>query len=249
VECDLIPAIILWRTTGSYIFAIDGSHRLSALAARVNNDFGDGGISKRFFEGIIPEEQIRIAEDTRALVRRKVGLFSDYELSTTYPDKVKSEIVRRARILGALALQVQWVYGDANKAETSYFKINQEAAPINKTELFLLQARNKPNGLASRAIMRSGTSHKYWSKYPNDKKIQVEEIAKDINSMLFSPPLRTNHIKTLDLPIGGKVYSLMALSLVSDFVNIVNGVKQEGNALFLQRLDITYTDALDSRIL
>jgi hypothetical protein len=108
VECDLIPAIILWRTTGSYIFAIDGSHRLSALAARVNNDFGDGGISKRFFEGIIPEEQIRIAEDTRALVRRKVGLFSDYELSTTYPDKVKSEIVRRARILGALALQVQF---------------------------------------------------------------------------------------------------------------------------------------------
>jgi hypothetical protein len=57
----------------------------------------------------------------------------------------------------ALALQVQRVYSDAIKPETSYFKINQEAAPINKTELFLLPARNKPKGLASRAIRRSGT--------------------------------------------------------------------------------------------
>jgi len=46
VECDLIPAIILWRATGSYIFAIDGSDRMSALDACVNNDFGDGCISK-----------------------------------------------------------------------------------------------------------------------------------------------------------------------------------------------------------
>jgi hypothetical protein len=50
VECDLIPAIILWRTTGSYIFAIDGFDRMSALDACVNNDFGDGCISKRFLK-------------------------------------------------------------------------------------------------------------------------------------------------------------------------------------------------------
>jgi Arc/MetJ family transcription regulator len=38
---------------------------------------------QKIIEEIIPEKQIRIDEDTRALVRRKVGLFSDYELSTT----------------------------------------------------------------------------------------------------------------------------------------------------------------------
>ena len=56
---------------------------------------------QKIFEEIIPEKQIRIAYDTRALVRRMVGLFSDYKLSTTYPDTdtVKPEIVRRARIL------------------------------------------------------------------------------------------------------------------------------------------------------
>jgi hypothetical protein len=51
--------------------------------------------------------------------------------------------------------------------------------------------------------------------------------------MLFSPPLRKNPIKTLDLPIGGEVYSSMALSLVSEFVNIVNGVKQDDNGKLL----------------
>jgi hypothetical protein len=33
----LIPAIILWRSTGGYLFVIDGSHRLSALSAWVND--------------------------------------------------------------------------------------------------------------------------------------------------------------------------------------------------------------------
>ena len=33
VEGDLIPAIILWRSTSGYLFLIDGSHRLSSLSA------------------------------------------------------------------------------------------------------------------------------------------------------------------------------------------------------------------------
>lgn len=65
---DLIPAIILWRSTSGYLFVIDGSHRLSSLAAWINDDYGDGAISKQFYDGIIPEEQIEIAEETRKLV-------------------------------------------------------------------------------------------------------------------------------------------------------------------------------------
>ncbi len=37
---DLIPAIIMWTTKGGYTFAIDGAHRLSALIAWVNDDYG-----------------------------------------------------------------------------------------------------------------------------------------------------------------------------------------------------------------
>ncbi|MEH2463120.1 hypothetical protein [Nostoc sp.] len=61
IEGDLIPVISLWRSPGGYLFVIDGSHRLSALAAWVNDDYGDGTISKLFYDSIIPDEQIKIA--------------------------------------------------------------------------------------------------------------------------------------------------------------------------------------------
>ena len=34
---DLIPAVILWRNPNGYTFVIDGSHRLSSLAAWIND--------------------------------------------------------------------------------------------------------------------------------------------------------------------------------------------------------------------
>ncbi len=223
VEGDLIPAIILWRSTGGYLFVIDGSHRLSALSAWVNDDYGDGRISKLFYDGIIPDEQLEIAQETRKLVDKTVGLYEDFRLALAHPDKVKTEIVRYAKNLGALAVQLQWVEGDAKKAESSFFKINQQAAPIDKTELKLLESRRKPNSIAARAIIRSGKGHKYWSLFPNPIQLQVQELAAEINEILFDPKLQTP-IKTLDIPIGGKLYSSQALPLILDFVNIVSGI-------------------------
>ncbi len=81
IDQQLIPAIILWRNTNSSTFVIDGSHRLSALAAWVNDDYGDGKISKDFYDGRIPDEEIEIAEKTRNLINKKVGLFSNYPSS------------------------------------------------------------------------------------------------------------------------------------------------------------------------
>ncbi len=67
LDGDLIPAIILWDS-GSYIFVIDGAHRLSALIAWVHDDYGDGEISRRFFQHEIPTEQLEIAEKTRRYI-------------------------------------------------------------------------------------------------------------------------------------------------------------------------------------
>lgn len=66
LEGDLIPAIILWNS-GSNNFVIDGAHRLSALVAWVNDDYGDKKISRDFFEDRIPDEQVDVAEQTRKL--------------------------------------------------------------------------------------------------------------------------------------------------------------------------------------
>ncbi|SNX59354.1 HNH endonuclease [Nitrosomonas ureae] len=223
ISGDLIPAVILWRSAASYTFVIDGAHRLSALAAWINNDFGDGNISKQFYDGVIPEEQISAAEDTRKSVRKQIDLYSDYKLALKNPEKVEPHIAEKAKSLGALAIQVQWVEGDAKKAESSFFKINQQAAPIDKTELMLLQSRRKPAGIATRAILRSGKGHKYWSYYSPEVQNEIQDLAEEINEILFQPSLK-NPIKTLDLPVGGKNFSSQGQSLILELVNKTNNV-------------------------
>lgn len=226
LDGDLIPALILWRSPSGYVFVIDGSHRLSSLYAWINDDYGDGKISKMFYEGMVPEDQIQLGEVTRKLIRKRIGSYEDFKLALTSPEKVKPIIVQRAKNLSALAIQLQWVEGDANKAESSFFKINQQAAPINKTELILLESRKKPNCIAARAIIRSGKGHKYWSNFTPENQIKVQDLAKEINLILFAPPLQTP-IKTLDIPLGGKLYSAQTLPLILDFVNIANNVSDD----------------------
>jgi hypothetical protein len=220
LDGDLIPAIILWQGGGN-IFVIDGAHRLSSLAAWVQDDYGDGLTSKVFYNGVIPQEQIKSAERSRRFIKKLVGSYQDHKDAVLHPDKFLQDVVTRARRLATLALQLQWVKGDATKAEASFFKINQQAAPIDKTELKLLQSRNKPNAMAARAIIRAGTGHKYWSRFPEPAQQAIELEAREINQTLFTPELRTP-IKTLDLPVAGRGYSSQTLPLVFEMVNLAN---------------------------
>lgn len=225
LDGDLIPAIILWQA-GTNIFVIDGAHRLSALIAWVQDDFGDGKTSKMFFDAALPTEQVENAEKTRRHVKKAIGTYEDHKFAIQYPEKSAPEIIERSRKMAPLAIQLQWVKGDAKKAEASFFKINQQAAPIDKTELRLLLSRRKPNAIAARAIIRAGTGHKYWSSFAPEIQKAIQDSAKSLNSLLFTPELRTP-IKTLDLPVAGRGYSSQTLPLVFDFVNIANEVKDE----------------------
>src|ERR1035437_6068025 len=226
VNEDLIPAVILWKSPG-YTFVIDGSHRLSALAAWVNDDYGDGIISRKFY-GNIPEQQEKIAKQTRSLIQDRVGDFRDYEAASKDPSSVKQEIAKRASSLPFTSISLQWLSQSTNakKAESSFLKINKEAAPINPTELKLIECRNKPNGIAARATIRGGAGHQYWAKFPKEKREKIISLAKEINQMLFTPPYK-DPIKTLDLPVGGKIYSAQTLPLIVDMINIVNGISLE----------------------
>ncbi|MFN6065717.1 MAG: hypothetical protein ACK45T_00835, partial [Pseudanabaena sp.] len=197
------------------------SHRLSALSAWVNDDYGDGKISKLFYDGVIPDEQLDIAQETRKLVNKTIGSYEDFRLALSHPAKVSPDIVKYAKNLGALAIQLQWVEGDARKAENSFYKVNQQAAPINKTELKLLESRKKPNSIAARAIIRSGKGHKYWSLFSDKIQCEIQTLAAEINKILFTPKLQSP-VKTLDIPIGGKLYDSQTLPLILDFVNVVN---------------------------
>lgn len=125
-----------------------------------------------------------------------------------------------------MAIQIQWVEGDAKKAEDSFFKINQSAAKINDTELKLLKSRHKPQCIAARAIIRAGTGHKYWSAFEEDERKEIEKIAKEINGIIFLPSLK-QPIKSLDIPVGGKIFSAATLQLVTNFVDLCNDINND----------------------
>lgn len=219
---DLIPSIILWRSNSGLFFVIDGAHRLSALISWIFDDYGDGDYSQNFYENNIPEDQKLVANEARKFINKRIGSYKEI-IAASRMTTPKPEYLKRAKNLGAFSIQVQWVDGDATKAEHSFFKINQQGEPLNNTEIKLLQARKKGNAIASRAVIRAGKGHKFWAIFTAENQNKIQEISEEINKILFTPPLKTP-VKTLDLPIAGKITAAQTLPLILDFINIVNNI-------------------------
>ena len=185
INGDLIPSIILWRNNSGLYFVIDGAHRLSALLAWIKDDYGDGELSLKFFDGQINDEQKQIAEETRKLINKKIGSYQDIINSH---DTGNSVLIEKAKNIGYYSLNLQWVPGDAKKAEHSFFKINQQGVALNNTEKKLLENRNKGNCIAARSIKTGGTGHKYWADFNADVQNEIQTISEEINKCLFTPP-------------------------------------------------------------
>lgn len=217
LDGDLIPAIILWKYGDSFTFVIDGAHRISAIAAWVNDDYGDGRLSRKFFDNNIPESQIENAKKAREMINSEIGAFKDYEEALYEPEAAEDKIRKRLKSLGTRGIQLQWVDGDSRKAESSFFKINQKTTPISEAEISVLESRRKPSGLCSRAIYRGGQGYKYWQTYDREIADQIQTEAEEVNKLIFSPKL-TSPIKTLDLPLGGKNDAANVLSMVYELV-------------------------------
>lgn len=92
----------------------------------------------------------------------------------------------------------------------------------------LIKSRKKPNGIASRAIIKGGKGHQYWAKFENEQATKIKQLAEEINKSFFLPKLK-NPIKTLDLPIGGKGYSSQSPLLIFEYVNIVNNISSKSD--------------------
>jgi hypothetical protein len=89
------------------------------------------------------------------LINGSVGYYRELASALQYQDRAPKETLRLARNLSVIAINLQWVIGEAEKAESSFFKINQQAAPIAQTELEMIKARRKPNAVAARALIGS----------------------------------------------------------------------------------------------
>jgi hypothetical protein len=222
LDNEVIPSLILWKSE-SAIFVIDGGHRLSALRAWMENDYGDQAISQGFYGGEISQVQKRAAKRARDAVEAKVGRFSN--LKDFVGTKLGTEIQRkRANLLFTrVLLPIQWIQGSAEFAETSFFKINSQGTALDETETMLIENRRKPVAISARAVLRSGTGHKYWSAFSQDNAAKVEIIAKDFFSLLFVPEVN-QPLKTLDVPLGGSVSPVDALALLIEFL-VISGTR------------------------
>lgn len=219
ISGDLVPSVILWKSP-TYLFVIDGGHRLSVLKAWVENDYGDGAISYEYFGRNISPQQKRLAARTRRLVDNSIGSYQQLLLKNDKPDLSPEERQKITNIISR-GLPVQWVKGDAGKAEQSFFKINTQGTPLDKTEELLLRNRNKPIPIAARAIIRAGTGHKYWSKFNEEVSNNIVELSKSLHDTLFQPDIK-RPIKTLDLPLGGSTGVRTALQILIDFLLFAN---------------------------
>lgn len=180
---------------------------------------------------------MKSAAKTRELINKSVGSYDELKHLVRNPseDDIKN---KRAKSLGSLALQLQWVEGNSQKAEESFFRINQQGTPISPTEIKLIKSRAAANGLAARAIVRSGKGHNYWSKFSQNVQDEIYKVSKEINDILFKPEYKTP-IKTLDLPVGGPLLSDQGQQLILETINIVNGLTGKEELAIDENGDLT----------
>ena len=225
VDGDLIPSVIVWRSNKSgKLFVIDGAHRLSALIAWINADYGDGAISREFFQNVIDDNQLKAAKKTKDLIESRIGTYHALKSYVLKPEGSPNPMtLLRARNASSLSITIQDVKGDVARAEKSFLTINQNATPIDPTELVIIEARRKPNAIAARAMLRAGTGHPYWGKFSEEAKKSIVSISGQIYENLFKPILQYP-IRTLSLPAAGHSITPDSLDLIFNLVNYANDV-------------------------
>jgi hypothetical protein len=176
VEDQMLPGVILWKNK-VLIFVIDGSHRLSALLAWGMDGDGDGVKSRPCFGSSIPDEQQTMEQKAREEIDREVGSYADHRKAACNPEAFGPDLVARARRLSTLTLDLQWVRGDATRAEDSFIRINQQAATITPQELELIKDRRKPMAIAARAIRQKDKGHEYWKNFSPENQALIRHHA------------------------------------------------------------------------
>lgn len=223
LEGETIPAVIVWRSPKNDLFVIDGAHRLSSIIAWINDDYGDGEISKKHYG---EPKNAAAASKTRDLIALTIGSYQ--ELIEAHGDPNAKPIHKEnAKKLVFASLKVQELekVSDVATAETSFLKINEQGVVLSETEKWLINARFCPNSIAARAISLKGTGGAYWMRFSNEEnKKQIANLSASVYRLLFTPDLDVGEMKTADLPIAGAHSSANALNLIFQFVNFANDV-------------------------
>jgi len=223
IEGETIPAVIVWRSKESDLFVIDGGHRLSSIIAWINDDYGDGDISKAHYGA---PTNPAAASKTRELINEAVGSYKDL-IAAVNDTNAKSKHKDNFKKLVFASLRVQELekVSDARNAEKSFLKINEQGVALSETEKWLIHSRFCPNSIAARAISLKGTGGAYWERFASEEnKNKISALSASVYDLLFTPDLDLGELKTADLPIAGSYSASNALNLIFQFVNLANDV-------------------------
>lgn len=188
----IIPSLILWRNEeNSFIYVLDGAHRLSVIRAWMIDDWGDkaGDYYVRRDEVQIKE----IADRTRQLVRQRIGLFQDFHKAWLEHTDISNQGMAPkqvmepkryaqasfyARVMGSLqTLSIQWERGDYSSAEQSFLRINRRGQVLDPWEANLIEYRSGSYARAIMCIANGGESGHYWPQ-PSPNESTPDLIAK-----------------------------------------------------------------------
>lgn len=133
-ENMLIPAVILWNSSDDGIFIVDGAHRLSALAAWVNDDYGS-------------------ELDYSKHLQIKNFIENKYK---NYDELCKSNSVTNNKLLNTLAtkaINIEWITGDYSLVKNSFIRINEQGVAITLDEKEIIKNDEKPPAIIARTIL------------------------------------------------------------------------------------------------
>lgn len=224
IEGETVPGVIVWRSPQSDLFVIDGAHRLSSIIAWINDDYGDGEISKAHYGDV---QNPVAAQKARELIETSVGSYKSLILAVN-DNKADPKYQANAKKLVFATLPVQELrkVSDAATAEKSFLKINEQGVILSDTEKWLINSRYCPNSIAARAISLKGSGGAYWERFTDaENRNKIAELSASVHKLLFTPDLDIGELKTVDLPIAGSFYSSNALNLIFQFVNFANDVQ------------------------
>ena len=133
----------MWQSP-TYLFVIDGGHKLSVLKAWVQDDSDDGPISQKFFGYDVSSDQKKAADKARELINSKIGSWQHFQAKIDDSSELTTAERKRVNTIISRGLPIQWVKGDPDKAAESFFKINMKGTPLDDVEELLLRNRKKP---------------------------------------------------------------------------------------------------------
>lgn len=222
IDRDLIPGIIVWNSKSRLQFVMDGAHRLSALIAWVNDDYGFGTISQKVYgiEGITAAHK-NAHFTTKDLVNNEIGSYQKLLEISQKEGTGTPEERKRATGMNSFAIVVQpYNKPNARKAEASFYRINQGGTPLGPEEREIIRTRRWPQSIAARTIWRAKDGKKYFIDFEPDKVSKIELLASDCHILLLNPEMDNKTSPLIPPLIGGAE----TLAIIDQFVHLANGL-------------------------